>query len=119
MIEILAVSDGHKHFSEAIEEYKKRLGKNIKIHLLRPDKSSSQEKIREKESQQILQYLQKKKSTYVIGLDEVGEHMDTKALVSLIEKKNIAGEHLTFVIGGAYGYDKDVLGGSIHAYICL
>jgi hypothetical protein len=38
MIKIYIFADSHKHFSEAISEYKKRLGKQVEVIELKPVK---------------------------------------------------------------------------------
>ena len=45
MIKIYIFADSHKHFSEAIGEYKKRLGKMVEVIELKPIKKGSSEQI--------------------------------------------------------------------------
>lgn len=59
MIHIIHISDGEKHFSEAVSEYTKRLGKNIEIHTLKPIKHTEISYIKREETKKLLEKLQK------------------------------------------------------------
>lgn len=59
MIHIIHIADGHKHFEKAINEYQKRLGKNITIHTIRPIKHTDINFIKNTETAKILEKLTK------------------------------------------------------------
>ena len=61
MITILAVTDGFKHFSEAIEEYEKRIQKFATIKRIKPISHTNPEYIRVKETLLIVEMLKKMK----------------------------------------------------------
>ena len=61
---ILNISDSDKHWSEAIKEYTKRLGKNIAVENLKPIKNGTQSQIIEKETNLILKKLERKYSDW-------------------------------------------------------
>ena len=69
MITILSVSDGHKHFSLPIDEYKKRSDKYLKHTTLKPISHTNSEYIVVKETLMILEALKKLKGTIYL-LDE-------------------------------------------------
>lgn len=107
MITLIAVSDGHKHFSDAIREYEKRLSKIIKIKLLKPISHKEIEYIRIKETLSLLEYLRKTQWTIIL-LDERGKSFSTIDMVDTIEWSRNSGENITFVIGGSYGVDLEL-----------
>jgi hypothetical protein len=59
MITILAVTDGFKHFGEAISEYGKRLGKTINLKPIKPISHTNPEYIKIKETLLIIETLRK------------------------------------------------------------
>lgn len=61
MITILAVSDGYKHFREAIAEYEKRIQKFAIIKLIKPISHTNPEYIKVKETLLITEALKKVK----------------------------------------------------------
>ena len=61
MITILAVSDGFKHFSEAVREYEKRIQKFAHIKRIKPISHTNPEYIRVKETLLIVEVLKKMK----------------------------------------------------------
>ncbi len=61
MITILSVSDGHKHFSIPIDEYKKRTDKYLRHITLKPISHTNSEYIVVKETLAILEALKKLK----------------------------------------------------------
>lgn len=104
MIHIIHISDGHKHFSDAIKEYEKRLGKQISIHTLKPIKHTDSIFIKNKETEKILEKLAKIPGKIFL-CDEHGEHMSTKKFANCIQKLYNTSENIIFVIGGSYGFD--------------
>lgn len=61
MITILAVTDGFKHFGEAITEYGKRTQKVVNLKLIRPISHTNPEYIKVKETIAIMESLKKMK----------------------------------------------------------
>ena len=61
MITILAVTDGFKHFSEAVGEYEKRIQKFATIKRIKPISHTNPEYIRVKETLLIVEVLKKMK----------------------------------------------------------
>ncbi|MFZ2255705.1 MAG: hypothetical protein WAW30_03600 [Patescibacteria group bacterium] len=61
MITILAVSDGFKHFGEAISEYGKRLQKTIILKPIKPISHTNPEYIKVKETLSIIESVKKTK----------------------------------------------------------
>lgn len=100
---IISISDNNKHFSSAISEYIKRLGKDLEIIDIKPEKNGTREHIIQKETQKLLQYIEKKSSwankPYIVLLAKEGKQLTTEQCVKIIEKNP------TFVIGWPYWVD--------------
>ena len=63
MFTILCIADSDKHFSSAIEEYCKRLGKDLKIENLKPFKDDNHHLVIQKETKSLIEVLSKKYSS--------------------------------------------------------
>jgi 23S rRNA (pseudouridine1915-N3)-methyltransferase len=107
MITILAVTDGFKHFGEAISEYTKRTQKVVTLKLIKPISHTNPEYITVKETLSIIESLKKLKGK-VILLDERGKSMKTREFSDMIEDAKNSSESLIFIIGGSYGIDLEV-----------
>ena len=59
MIHLIHISDGEKHFSEAVSEYQKRLAKNIEIHTIKPIKHTEITYIKREETKKLIEKIQK------------------------------------------------------------
>lgn len=119
-IKIICISDSDKHFLTAINEYCKRLGKDIEIITLKPEKNWSHEQIIQKETEKIIVSLQKTisektPSHHIILLAKEGRSLSTTQFTHLIEKKYNA----VFIIGWPYGVDMWALKHYIDDYIAF
>lgn len=86
---ILSISDSDKHFASAIQEYTKRLGKFIQIKNVKPIKNGSQEHVIQKETDTLIEILEKKYTQYnKILLSKEGKILDTFEFKTAAEKKN-------------------------------
>lgn len=101
-----------KTFADIIEEYANRLKHYLPIEIitirdLKDVKAYSQEQIKTKEGEMILSVLQD--GDYVVLLDERGKEFRSIEFADWMEKKlNVVSRRLVFVIGGPYGFSKDV-----------
>lgn len=107
MITILAVTDGFKHFGEAISEYGKRLQKTIILKPIKPISHTNPEYIKVKETLSIIENIRKTKWTIIL-LDERGTNMQTRAFSEMIEDAKNNSEDITFIIGGSYWVDLEL-----------
>jgi 23S rRNA (pseudouridine1915-N3)-methyltransferase len=107
MITILAVTDGFKHFGEAIDEYGKRLGKTIHLKPLKPISHTNPEYIKIKETTLIKESLKKLSGTIIL-LDERGKGMSTRDFTDMLEDGRNQSEDFIFIIGGSYGVDLEL-----------
>jgi len=112
-IKLIAVGKtDNSALQELITTYEKRLSYYIKFELqLLPDiknsKSLSEEQQKTKEGELILSNIDS--SHHLILLDERGKEFTSVAFADELQKKMNAGiKQLTFVIGGPYGFSKEV-----------
>ena len=102
-----------KYFTDAINEYSKRLSRFCKLNIIEVKEenfndiptNSQIELIKQKEGENIIKKLEGKVFlTYIKGKKYTSESF-SKELQKYIDK----GENLTFVIGGSYGVNQQVV----------
>lgn len=100
-----------KYLTAGIDEFTKRLTPFCKLEVVSineermPDNPSPAEKqqILEKETQRLLGIIPE--NSYVILLDVIGKQLSSPELAEKIDALALQGNsHITFVIGGAFGY---------------
>ena len=100
------------YINEGISLYEKRLSyyvnyAKVEIPELKGVSAMSQEQIKEKEGELILKNI--KPTDEVILLDERGDFYTSEDWARHLEKKIVyTGKDIVFVIGGAYGFSKEV-----------
>ena len=108
MIKIITVGKiKEKYYTDAVNEYLKRLSKYTKIDLIEvkdEDFEISKTLLKEKES--ILKYIDDK--DYVITLEVEGNELDSVSLSKKINDIQNNYSNITFVIGGSYGLHEDI-----------
>jgi 23S rRNA (pseudouridine1915-N3)-methyltransferase len=110
---ILCISDSHKHYASAIEEFCKRLGKQVEIITIKPQKSWSHVQIIEKESLALKEKLAKYQDWTKILLEKWWEQKTSEQYASFLEQH----PKTLFLIGGPYGLDVSLLQTSIDGII--
>lgn len=107
---ILTISDSDKHFSSACDEYSKRLGKDLTIKLVKPSKWDSQAHTIQKDTDAIIQILEKDfTGWHKVMMSVMGKQMDTVAFHQHCYKQ----EKILFIIGWPYWLDE----GRINQYV--
>lgn len=100
-----------KYLTAGIEEFSKRLMPFCKLETLAineermPDNPSPAEKqqVLERETQRLLAIIPA--NCYVILLDVIGKQLSSPDLAAKLDELALSGNsHITFVIGGAFGY---------------
>lgn len=100
-----------KYLTAGIEEFSKRLTPFCKLETLAineermPDNPSPAEKqqVLERETQRLLAIIPA--NSYVILLDVIGKQLSSPDLAAKLDELALAGNsHITFVIGGSFGY---------------
>lgn len=80
-IKLICISDSDKHFASAIAEYEKRLGRDLEVITLKPEKNGTREQIVEKETQKVIEKLKAAKGNtdeFVIFLAKEGKQLTTE-----------------------------------------
>lgn len=104
------------YFTDAIEEYKKRLSRYCKLEIFQvadektPDHASAllEEQIKDKEGERILALL--RADAYVVALAIEGQMATSEELAQKIGRLGVDGvSQIVFVIGGSLGLSKKVL----------
>ncbi len=98
-IKIITIGKPDKKFKDLFEFYFKRLNyffKVEKIHL--KDNKNKNKNIIEKVG-----------NDFFIVLDEKGREFNSYKLAEFIEKKNMGGVNLSFLIGGDSGHDEEII----------
>lgn len=100
-----------KYLTAGIEEYSKRLTPFCKLETIAINEEKMpedptpalKEQVLEKETQRLIAIIPE--NSYVVLLDVVGKQLSSPELAAKIDALTLAGKsHLTFVIGGAFGY---------------
>src|SRR5690554_784894 len=112
-IKLLAIGKtDNKQLQALMDDYQKRLGFYIKFELeiipdLKNSKNLSEEQQKQKEGELILNKLQNQ--DVLILLDENGKQMSSVVFSEYLQKYMNSGiKQLVFVIGGPYGFSRDV-----------
>ena len=108
MIRIICVGKiKEKYFTDAIEEYKKRLSKYTKLEIIElPDFDGDEKTVLKKESELILKNIKDK--SYVITMEIEGNSLDSLELSDKINTLLSNYSSITFIIGGSYGLDNSI-----------
>ncbi len=106
-----------KYWTDAVNEYVKRLGRYVKIKIIElndekaPENLSSAQKIQvmEKEGARILKSIPP--GSFVTALEINGKNLSSEELSDFINNKMLNGvSDMTFVIGGSLGLSREVIG---------
>ncbi len=106
-IRIVAITDSDKHFSTAIAEYLKRLGKTVELVDLKPVKHGTHQQIIAKETELIKERIQTDTSKWrtIVLLSKEWKLTTTEQFTALLQKQPM----ITFVIWWPYGLDEQLL----------
>ena len=105
-----------KFFVQAVEEYKKRLGRYCRLEIIEvadektPDGAgeAAVRRIKEKEGERLLSHI--RDGMYVIALAIEGREKSSEELAAGLEALGLSGQsHIAFVIGGSLGLSGRVL----------
>lgn len=100
-----------KHFAAAIDDYVNRLSHYVPFSVevipdLRNTKSLSEAQQKEKEGDLIMRRIQP--ADTVVLLDERGKEMESVGFAGWLQRKMNTSRRLVFVIGGPYGFSRQV-----------
>ncbi len=98
-----------KFFTDAIDEYKKRLSRFAMVKEIEVDEDSKENNL-QKKSEVEGNLLLSKCSGVVIAMDMRGKMFSSPEIAEFIkQKKNLGQSEITFVIGGSNGLSSEVI----------
>ena len=116
-IDVLCVGKlKERYFTEAVEEYRKRLGRYCQLEIREvPDEPAPEnaspaqaEQVKEAEGKRLLRW--RKPEAYAIALAIEGESLASEGLARKLEGLGLSGHsHIQFFIGGSLGLSPEVL----------
>ena len=104
----------NKYLTQAVDDYLARANHYAPIEMkvipdIRDVKNLTQEQQKEREGQQILKLLQP--GDHVILLDERGKEFTSVGFADWLQQRmNTVSRRLVFIIGGPYGFSREVYG---------
>lgn len=101
MLHILCISDSHKQFGPAIDEYTKRLSKSVTVTCIKPSRKDDPVSVIREETTLLLEKIQKLPKPWYL-LEKDGKQLTSEQFASLLEKNHLTG---TFIIWWPYGVD--------------
>lgn len=121
LITIIWIGASKKGFiAEGVKKYLTQLQKYAKIQIVEKMEASYKgdpsRAIKEETNAIVLSIPER---SYVVYLDVAGKSMTTEHFAHFLEDKKNHGEHLTFIIGGAYGVDLGLLQNTINMRLSL
>jgi 23S rRNA (pseudouridine1915-N3)-methyltransferase len=93
---------------EGLNEYKKRISRFVDLEIVElvPSKEKDSAKQSSEETERLIKSIGD--DEFVIALDEDGKNLNTEDFAKILSDLSDAGRSITFVIGGAYGFDDRV-----------
>lgn len=104
MIKIISFVDSFKHYETPIQEFIKRLWKEINFIKLKPSKRKESHEIVSEETKELVKILEKTK-WYKVLLYIDSKQMDTMQFSKFIEEKQMMFSDIVFIIWWAYWVD--------------
>lgn len=97
-----------KYWCEAVEEYKKRLGKYTKIELIevKDEGLVEEKKALQLEQEKIGKYLSDR--DYIITLEIEGKQFTSLEFFKKLDQVLMENSNITFIIGGSYGLGEKI-----------
>lgn len=107
MYKVIACYDSLKHFELPIEEYIKRMGKQLEMVSIKPSKKDTIDEVKRDETKLIIERIGRYK-WYIILLDIWWKEYSTIEFSQWIEKLKQVESEIIFVIGWVYGYTEEL-----------
>lgn len=118
-MKVIYIADGGGHFLSEMSVYQKRLKGLVEFIQIRPVKHGDRDFIVKQETLKILEILSKYRQKACI-LDEFGKEFTTMEFSSHLQNKydNLGIEPI-FVVGGAYGLDRNLIAPNMEEIISI
>ena len=113
-IDIIAVGKiKEKYFTQAVEEYQKRLSRFVKFTITEIQDEKIPDNASEKQELQILEregdkILSKIKDGFVVAMCVEGVQKESTEIAEFLEKTALSNSRITFIIGGSLGLSEGV-----------
>lgn len=106
-----------QYFQKSEDEYIKRLQRYARLKYktlpeIKEHKGITTDQVKEKEAEYILKEISS--SDCLILLDEKGKQKSSRAFSKWIQKKEMEGKDLIFLIGGPYGFSQQIYNKAQH-----
>ena len=85
MLHIVCISDSHKQFSIAVDEYIKRLNKSVIISTIKPSRKDDPTSVIREETAMLLEKMSKLPKPRIL-LEKDGDQLTSEQLAELIQK---------------------------------
>ncbi|MBP6256599.1 23S rRNA (pseudouridine(1915)-N(3))-methyltransferase RlmH [Patescibacteria group bacterium] len=94
MLHIICISDSHKQFSTAVDEYTKRLAKSVTITTVKPSRKDDPTSVIREETAMLIEKITKLPKPRIL-LEKDGQQLPSEQLAAMIQKTDYSG---TFII---------------------
>ena len=118
MFEILVPADGFAHFGSAIDEYARRMPRDLSIVRLSAGGSTDAPSIIRRETERLRTTLDRRPG-YTILCDVQGRARSTEDLAAHLGRIRLSDSRIRFVVGGSYGVDTGLLSTQIRETLSL
>ncbi len=105
MLHIICISDSHKQFSTAVDEYTKRLAKSVTITTVKPSRKDDPTSVIREETAMLIEKITKLPKPRIL-LEKDGQQLPSEQLAAMIQKTDYSG---TFIIWWPFGVDVTLL----------
>lgn len=121
MIQIRSISDGDKHFETGIQEYVKRMGKDIQLLNIKPSKKNTTQQIIDADTCEVIKKLKnlRSESFFVVMLSKEGKSRTTEQRKDMIMSKKNKSIDIIFIIGGPFGLREELLDDYLDSKLCF
>ncbi len=104
---IISVGKAGKEYALLLDHWRKMINLNLIEKVLNQSALPTPDLVKKAEATQIIKAIPK--NSAVIVLDPGGTEMDSKEFARCVNNSILTGKGVVFIIGGAYGLDKEVL----------
>ena len=119
-ITLIVIADSWHHFEKPIQEYTKRLQKELDIVYIKPSRYDDTHLCRERDTKNVIDILKKYSHAHKVLCDMHGKNpWNTEEFATWFRQKSQNNKGLVFIIGGSYGLDVQLLDTWVQELISL
>ncbi len=105
-IRIISVGKMSKDMQAVADRYHKMIKWKVEMICLPHSKKQNKADIIKDESAMILKKIQQ--NAFIVTMEIAGAHLDSNKFSQIFAQQMLQSKNITFIIGGAYGFDKSV-----------